>query len=256
MIRRSISVIVPTFREAENIPVLVQRLRAVAEDHELEIEMLIMDDRSDDDIAQVTAALGEDGWVKLVVRDGERSLSRAVVDGLRLASNEVLLVMDADLSHPPEAIPRLLDTLAQPGVDFVFGSRYVEGASVDESWELLRRLNSLIARSLARPLTTVRDPTSGFFALRRETFLAADELDPIGYKIGLELMIKCHCVGVREVPIHFGLRLHGTSKLDMRERLRYLRHVKRLMDYRFGRASPGDRGRDRSRVVGPDRGDR
>jgi len=256
MNRRSVSVIVPTFREAQNIPVLVERLRAVARQHELEIEMLIMDDRSDDDIAEVTAALEVDGWVKLVVRDGERSLSCAVVDGLRLASHEVLVVMDADLSHPPEAIPRPLDTLAQPGVDFVFGSRYVEGASIDENWGFLRRLNSLVARWLARPLTSVRDPTSGFFALRRQTFLTADNLDPIGYKIGLELMVKCRSIGVREVPIHFARRLHGTSKLDLRERAHYLRHIKRLMDFRFGRVSRGHRTRSQSGEVRTDRRNR
>jgi dolichol-phosphate mannosyltransferase len=230
---QSVSVIVPTYREAENVPVLVGRLRAVAREHHLELEILLMDDRSDDGIAQVVSALGERG-LKLVVRDGERSLSCAVLDGLRLARHDVLVVMDADLSHPPEAIPRLLETLARPGVDFVLGSRYVEGATIDESWGALRRLNSFVARWLARPLTNVRDPSSGFFALRRQTFLAADDFDPIGYKIGLELIVKCHSIGIREVPIDFAPRLHGTSKLDLRERIDYLRHIKRLVGFRFG----------------------
>ena len=162
---------------------------------------------------------------------------------LRLARHDVLVVMDADLSHPPEAIPRLLETLARPGVDFVLGSRYVEGASIDQNWGMLRRLNSLVARWLARLVTNVRDPSSGFFALRRHTFLAGDEFDPIGYKIGLELMVKCHCIGVREVPIDFARRLHGTSKLDLRERIDYLRHIKRLVGFRFGSIGRRDKKR-------------
>ena len=239
---QSVSVIVPTFREAENVPVLVDRLRAVAREHRLQFEILIMDDRSDDGIAQVVSALGEQG-LTLVVREGERSLSYAVLDGLRLARHDVLVVMDADLSHPPEAIPRLLETLARPGVDFVLGSRYVDGASIDENWGMLRRLNSLVARWLARPLTNVRDPSSGFFALRRQTFLAGDAFDPIGYKIGLELMVKCHANGVREVPIDFARRLHGASKLDLRERIAYLRHLKRLVGFRFRRIGRRDKTR-------------
>lgn len=233
--RRSVSVIVPTFREAENVPVLTRRLDVVARDNALDLEMIIVDDRSDDEIVGVAFALGKP-WLRVVVRNGERSLSRAVVEGLSMAKHDLLVVMDADLSHPPEAIPALLNTLTLPGVDFVLGSRHVEGATIDESWTFARRLNSLVARWLARPLTAVGDPTSGFFALRRETFLAADELQPIGYKIGLELMIKCRCEGLREVPIHFAPRLHGESKLDLAECLRYVRHIKRLMVYRFARS--------------------
>lgn len=232
---RSVSVVVPTFREAENLPTLIHRLRSVAAAHALEIELLIVDDRSDDDTAEVVAALGEENWVKLLVREGERSLSLAVIEGLRLARRETLVVMDADLSHPPEVIPRLLDALSEPGVEFVIGSRFVSGSSIDEDWSPLRHLSSLVARWLARPLTSARDATSGFFALRRATFLAAHDLQPIGYKIGLELIVKCRATNVREVPIHFGRRLRGQSKLDLRECIRYLRHVSRLMGYRIVR---------------------
>jgi dolichol-phosphate mannosyltransferase len=230
----TVSLVVPTYREAENVPVLVGRVREVARAHRLDIEMLIVDDESGDGIEDAVAALGAEPWVTLVVRGGARSLSHAALEGLRRARHEVLMVMDADLSHPPEAIPRLLDALARPDVDFVFASRYVAGGSTDEGWGLGRRVNGAVARILARPLVGVRDPTSGFFALRRETFLAGVDLDPIGFKIGLELVVKCGCKNLREVPIHFARRLHGRSKLDLRERVRYLRHLKRLIDYRHG----------------------
>jgi dolichol-phosphate mannosyltransferase len=205
----------------------------MAEAHRLSLEMLIVDDQSDDGTKEVVASLGEGDWVRLVVRQGPRNLSWAVIDGLRLATNEVFVVMDADLSHPPEAIPRLIGALAEPGVDFVFGSRHVEGSSTDQRWSVLRRADSMVARLLAMPLTRVRDPTSGFVAVRRETFRRARDLNPTGYKIGLELVVKCGCTNIREVPIHFSQRLHGTTKLGLRQRLQYLRHLKRLMVYRL-----------------------
>jgi dolichol-phosphate mannosyltransferase len=141
--------------------------------------------------------------------------------------------MDADLSHPPEAIPGLLDALAE-GADFVVGSRFVKGGSTDDDWGFFRWLNSRVATCLALPLTALKDPMSGFFALRRETFLAGREFNPIGYKIGLELLIKCDCRRVVEVPIHFADRRFGESKLSFREQLRYVQHLRRLYIYKYG----------------------
>jgi dolichol-phosphate mannosyltransferase len=137
------------------------------------------------------------------------------------------------LSHPPEAIPSLLRKLDE-GSDFVVGSRYVEGGVTDDDWGFFRWLNSRVATLLARPFTSLEDPMSGFFALRRTTFARADALNPIGYKIGLELLVKCRCSAVAEVPIAFVDRIHGESKLTLREQFRYLRHVRRLFIYRYG----------------------
>ena len=142
------------------------------------------------------------------------------------------VVMDADLSHPPEAIPGMIARL-DDGADFVIGSRYVSGGTTDSNWGLLRWLNSKVATWLARPLTRAKDPMAGFFALRRTTFERATALNPIGYKIGLELLVKCRCVRVDEVPIHFADRQHGESKLSFREQLRYLQHLGRLYSHRI-----------------------
>ena len=225
---RGVSLVVPTYREAQNMGVLVGRVKEVARARRLDLEMLIVDDRSDDGTVDVLGALGEGEWLKIIVRDGERSLSAAVVEGLRRSTREILVVMDADLSHPPEAIPLLIDALDEPGVDFAIGSRYVAGGMTDPDWSLSRRLNSLVARLLVMPLVSVQDPTSGFFALRRERFRALKDLNPIGYKIGLELLIKGRCRNIREVPIRFSERLHGTTKLGWRQRLQYLEHLRRL----------------------------
>jgi len=110
---------------------------------------------------------------------------------------------------------------------------------VGERWGLFRRINSWVATLLARPFAgKVRDPMSGFFALKRQTFARAQRLTPLGYKIGLELMCKCRVQRVREIPIHFAERTRGQSKLTIREQFRYLEHLSRLYDFCFPRLSP------------------
>jgi dolichol-phosphate mannosyltransferase len=141
--------------------------------------------------------------------------------------------MDGDLSHPPESIPNLILALDN-GADFAVGSRFAEGGSTDDDWGMFRWLNSQVATLLALPLSRLKDPMSGFFALRRSTFLGGRDFNPVGYKIGLELLIKCRCIRSVEIPIHFSDRRFGKSKLSLREQLRYLQHVRRLYNYKFG----------------------
>ena len=230
--RPSVTVVVPTYREVENIPHLVERLGALRDTDGLTLDLLLMDDDSRDGSEKFVRSLRLP-WVELVVRRSDRGLSQAVLDGLRRAKGEVLVVMDADLSHPPEKIPEMLDAL-HAGAEFVVGSRFVEGGSTDDDWGFLRWLNSRVATLLALPLTSLKDPMSGFFALRRETFDRAQDLNPIGYKIGLELVVKCRCKRTIEVPIHFIDRRLGQSKLSLKEQLRYLQHVRRLYIHRYG----------------------
>lgn len=227
----AISLIVPTFREAGSLPHLIDRIDAARREASLPIELIIVDDDSRDGTVELVESLGKP-WVRLIVRQGERGLSSAVIRGLRAAAGQTLVVMDADLSHPPESIPALVAELDR-GADFVIGSRYAPGGTTDEGWSLFRRLNSRIATLMARPLTRARDPMSGFFALRRAAFeRAAASLNPIGYKIGLELIVKCGCRDIREVPIHFADRRHGQSKLSLKEQLRYVQHLRRLFMHR------------------------
>jgi dolichol-phosphate mannosyltransferase len=227
------SIVVPTFREGPNLEPLIERTFAATSSAGIGAEMIIVDDNSQDETEEVVGALASRHPVRLIVRRDERGLSSAVLAGFREARFDVLVVMDADLQHPPELVPVLIDRLAQPGCDFATGTRYAAGAEIAENWPWLRRLNSRLAILLARPLTPLSDPMSGFFALRRETWMAADRLDPIGYKIGLELYVKGRCRRPAEVPIRFGVRAHGTSKTSIAERIRYLRHLRRLYVYRF-----------------------
>lgn len=230
-----LTIVVPTYREAENVPTLLERIETALRDSSVRWDAIIVDDNSADGIEECIAEQQRLGRpVRLVVRKDERGLSSAVIRGFREAEGDVLLCMDADLSHPPERIADMMARFREPGVDFVIGSRYVPGASTEEGWGVFRWLNSRGATLLARPLCRARDPMSGFFALRRETFQGAAPLDPVGYKIGLELMVKCRCRAVREVPIHFANRTRGQSKLSLREQVNYLRHIRRLANFRLG----------------------
>jgi dolichol-phosphate mannosyltransferase len=228
----SCSIVVPTYREAENLPFLIERVESVRDSHGLDFELLIMDDNSQDGSEKVIEKLAK-SWVKFIVRTQNRGLSPAVLDGIRLAKHPIIIVMDADLSHPPETIPKLIYEL-NTGADFAVGSRFADGGTTDDDWGLFRWLNSRVATLMALPLTTIKDPMSGFFALRRETFAAGKDFNPIGYKIGLELMVKCRCRRIVEIPIHFSDRTRGHSKLSFKEQLKYIQHLRRLYISKYG----------------------
>src|SRR5690606_28173196 len=121
----------------------------------------------------------------------------------------------------------------EQGADFVLGSRFTEGGTTDDEWGIFRWMNSKVATLLALPLAPVRDPMSGYFMLRKSTFEAGRNYNPIGYKIGLELLVKCGCKRPVEVAIHFQDRQFGKSKLTIKEQLRYLQHVRRLYIFKF-----------------------
>jgi dolichol-phosphate mannosyltransferase len=229
-----LSIIVPTYCEAENLTVLIPRVNRVLTEAELDAEIIVVDDDSPDETIQVCEKLAENCPLRLITRKNERGLSTAVIAGLNAASGGILLVMDADLSHPPEKIPELVSALNQRQADFVIGSRYVEGGATDQSWGWFRKWNSRVATWLSRPFTSARDPLAGFFAIKRQTYLKAHQiLNPVGYKIGLELIVKCRCRNVVEIPIEFTDRVAGSSKLSFKEQLRYLKHLKRLFDFKY-----------------------
>ena len=230
--RTSVTVIVPTYHEVASIPHLVARLQSVRTVADLDLELIMMDDDSRDGSAELVDSLALP-WVRMVTRKTNRGLSYAVLDGLRLAQREFVVVMDADLSHPPEKIPELIAAIRK-GADVAVGSRFAEGGSTADDWGLFRWLNSRVATLLAFGLTTVSDPMSGFFAMRRSTFLGGRDFNPVGYKILLECIIKCRCRLVADIPIHFDNRRFGESKLSFSEQLRYLKHLRRLYIYKYG----------------------
>lgn len=226
----------PTYNERENLALLAERVHAAL--HGRDAELLIVDDNSPDGTADEARRLAERFPIRCIVRNEERGLATAVIAGLRAAESPYCVVMDADLSHPPEAIPGLVDCLARDSsVQLSIGSRFVPGGRVDLHWPLHRRLNSLIGRILARPLTPVRDMMSGFFCVRRSE-LRLEALAPVGYKIALELIVRHRWTRIVEIPIAFADRAAGHTKLSVGEQLRYLRHLGRL--YRFAWLSGAD----------------
>lgn len=234
-----VSIIVPTFREAKNIPILVEQVFAALARAGRVGEMVIVDDNSNDGSREAVAALAGRYDVRIVVRENERGLSSAVVRGFDEAKHDLMLCMDADLSHPPESVPEVILPIERGEADFCIGSRYVAGGKTKEDWGLLRKINSVGATMLARPLTRAKDPMAGFFCISREVYERASKagLNPIGYKIGLEIMIKGGCARVAEVPIVFADRIHGESKLTVRQQLLYLKHLWTLYCYRWPVAS-------------------
>ncbi|MFQ5501222.1 MAG: polyprenol monophosphomannose synthase [Phycisphaerae bacterium] len=235
-----VSIIVPTYKEAENIPILTERLFAALGQADIPGELILVDDNSRDGTEEAVQKLTNLHPIRLITRTHERGLSSAVLRGFAEARHDLLLCMDADLSHPPESVPDVLRPVVENRSEFCIGSRYAPGGVTRDDWGLLRRINSLGATWLARPLTRVRDPMAGFFCLRRETLERgkAAGLNPIGYKIALEIIVKARCHNVVEVPIEFTDRLHGHSKLTFHQQLLYLSHLIRLYRFRWPIAAP------------------
>ncbi len=230
------AVILPTYHEAENLSVLLPRLGKVLKGENFPFQIIVVDDDSMDGTTEIVEQVRATGIpVDLIVRKGRRGLSSAVMEGFDFASSAKHLVcMDADLSHPPESIPGMLRLLEKPpSIDLVIGSRYIQGGGTCVNWGLRRRIYSQCARLLAFPIIRLSDPLSGFFAVPRNVYARAHDLHPMGYKIILELIVKCRCKKICEIPIHFSSRLHGRSKLTIKQQLLYVLHVVRLSLYKL-----------------------
>jgi dolichol-phosphate mannosyltransferase len=216
---KSVSIVVPTRNEAENIEVLVAQIVAAAFPFR---EILFVDDDSSDGTREVIRSLAANHPIRLMEQDREEpGLAAAVMLGARAANGELLLVMDADLSHPPNRINDLLDPLMTDTADLVIGSRYVAGGSTP-GWPLWRRLLSRTGSALAYPLTGVHDSTCGFFAIARSRLL---EIAPpaIGFKIVFETIVRGgSTLRIREIPVEFRDRTRGQSKMSLGIALRFL----------------------------------
>ncbi|RNF23028.1 dolichyl-phosphate beta-D-mannosyltransferase precursor [Trypanosoma conorhini] len=233
------SIVVPAYKEGGNLDSLTRQVFDALTDAGFaknEVEMLIVDDNSQDGSVEAVKKLQTEGYgVRIDVRTTERGLSSAVIHGISNSKGNFIFVMDADLQHPPKAVPRLFRALESPGVEFVCGTRYGAGVAIDGDWPLHRRFISWGARALARPLTPLSDPMSGFFGLRKDVFQrGVEDLSPIGYKIALELFVKCHVQKYEEVGFNFATRTVGESKLTGKVMVHYLRHLKDLYLYAFG----------------------
>lgn len=224
-----ISIIIPTYNEAGNIKKLIYSIRAELSRRDFEI--IIVDDDSPDGTWKIANELAERFTnVKVIRRKNERGLSSAVILGFKRSKGEILGVIDADLSHPPQLMGRMIDECKNN--DIVIASRYVKRGR--EKMDLFRKMVSKGATLLAKPLTGVNDPMSGYFFFRRKVIDSAD-LRPKGYKILLEILVKGRYNNYKEIHFIFGKRYHGKSKLGARVYIDYITHLIRLYAYRMSR---------------------
>lgn len=227
-----LSVIVPTFNERDALPSLVSRLTRAFDQAGIAAEIVVVDDNSPDGTAQVAEKLAAQYPVRLLKRPAKLGLASAVLDALALVRGDLIAVMDADLSHPPEALVAMVGELVNnPDIDLAVGSRYIRGGRM-EDWPLRRQLVSVVANVLTRGLTPVRDATSGFFVVRRAA-LEGVKLNPIGFKIGLEVIARARYRRCVEVPYVFTDRKQGFSKFTRREVLAFLQQLAMLYGERL-----------------------
>ncbi|MFI6360196.1 glycosyltransferase [Streptomyces sp. NPDC050743] len=245
-----LTVVIPTRNEKDSVPLLLARLVPAVTG--LDAELLFVDD-SDDETPGVLANLapGYPVPVRLLHRPpGARGggLGGAVIDGARRAKGDWVLVMDADLQHPPEAAALLARTAMRGGMDIVVGTRYAGTGSTAGLSGASRVLTSttstrMVKAVFPRRLATVSDPLSGLFAFRTDA-VDLNRLHPLGFKILLEMLVRHPSLRVAEVAYHFAPREAGDSKASFREGLAFLRHVTRLRRDRLVgqlREKPADR---------------
>ncbi|WP_405712098.1 glycosyltransferase family 2 protein [Streptomyces xanthophaeus] len=229
----SVTLIVPTFNEAGNVAELLRRLTEALPAH-LSCEVLFVDDSTDDTPAVIEKAAADCPFPVAVLHreQADGGLGGAVVEGVKRAATDWVVVMDADLQHPPHLVPELVGEGARTGADLVVASRYISGGSragLAGGYRIaVSRAATWLAKGLfPRALRGISDPMSGFFAMRRSV-VTAEALRPLGYKILLELAVRCRPGKVAEVPFVFQDRYSGESKSTAREGLRFLAHLATL----------------------------
>ncbi|RLG87672.1 MAG: glycosyltransferase family 2 protein, partial [Thermoprotei archaeon] len=231
--KKALSIIIPTYNERENIPILLKRIDDSLRRHNIDYEVIIVDDNSPDGTADVALKLSSQYPIKVLKRKGKMGLSSAVLDGLKLANSDIIAVMDADLQHPPEVLPRMYEELISNSNDIVIASRYVKGGSIKQ-WSLIRRIISrtaiMIAHILIPKTRGLKDIMSGYFMFRRN-IIEGVKLNPKGFKILLEILAKGNYSNVSEVPYTFDIRRYGKSKLGTKEIINYIIHVLNLSPY-------------------------
>ena len=226
-----LSLVIPTYNEKENIQKLLKKIQNEFKNNKINGEIIAVDDNSPDGAGKLLEDLKKQYKnLKVINRKGKLGLSSAVLEGWKIAKGEILGAMDADLSHPPEKISEMLNLIKNEKADFTIGSRYVKGGKI-EGWNFKRKLMSKTATLLARVYTKVKDPMTGFFMIKRDCIKNV-QLNPKGFKILLEILIKGRYRNVKEIPITFVNRTEGKSKAGTKEIICYLQNLIRYLPYK------------------------
>lgn len=232
-----VAVVVPTLNEAANVEKLIAKLSVVLAGRGWEV--LFVDDNSADGTSELVRRIArESRHVRIVQRVGRRGLSSAVVEGILATAAPIVAVMDGDLQHSEETLPRLIDAIADGAADIAVGTRYVAGGGIGD-WDRYRaRMSRLATRAGQIALgTDVSDPMSGFFAVRRDAFeRALPRLSAVGFKILLDILASSPVpLKVAEIPYQFRTREAGESKLGVRVIAEY---AELIADKTIGRVVP------------------
>ena len=221
-----ISIIIPTYNERENVPIIVKKIADAMKKTNEKYEIVIVDDNSHDGTARIAKALAKKYPIIIVSRRGKLGLASAVMAGVKKAKGDRIIVMDADLSHPPEKLPLIVKALEE--YDIVIGSRNIKGGGV-ETWTFDRKLISKGATVLANVAIgiNVSDPMSGFFGVRRK-ILENTKIRVKGYKILMNILAKNKNLKIKEIPYFFKDRVHGETKLGAGEIVNYVVDLVRL----------------------------
>lgn len=226
-----LSIIIPTFNERNNVTILASKITSLFGENLLSYEIVFVDDSQDDTPIILEELCQQYKNIKYIHRNNERGLASAVVNGFLHSQGNHIIVMDADLQHPPELLPLMMKRLET--CEIVIPSRFIPGGS-DGGLNILRKLVSGIARGIGyifiKKLRCISDSTSGYFGFKRSVIEQVD-LNPIGWKILIEILVKGNYQTVHEIPYSFVAREAGQSKMNFTEQWNYLKHIGKLMMY-------------------------
>ena len=213
-----LSIVLPTYNERENLPSITDEIASLLK-RIVKYEIIIVDDNSPDGTGRIADELSKNnGNVKVVYRPGKMGLSSALIDGIKVANGDIVVVLDSDLQHPPKLLHTLLDEIANGG-DLVIASRYVNGGCINR-WTKWRKIVSKCATLFVHVslpnIKGVKDPLSGYFVFRR-SFVDGMRLRGMGCKLLLEILAKGKWKRIVEVPYMFESRQRGKSKLKFKD---------------------------------------
>jgi len=247
-----ISIIIPTYNESRNI---IQILKSIGENlpKNLTAEAIVVDDNSPDSTGKIVEEYLKNvkkiaGYtMDIIHRTSKNGLSSAILSGIQRAKGDTIVVMDSDFSHPPQIIPKMIESLKKYQCDMVIASRYISGGKIN-GWTLKRKIMSKVATQIAKKGLGVKtkDPMSGFFAFKKN-ILKGINFDAIGYKILLEILVKKSGIDVKEIPYTFENRSFGSSKLDRSTVTDYFKSAWKL--YKFGKSKEKEERRNSVRFL-------
>ncbi len=208
-----VTCVIPTYNEVKNIKPLIEEIYAQIDTARIQLDILIVDDNSPDGTADEVRRMAAVYPVDVLVREGKMGLGSAVRAGFAHTESPYILVMDADMSHDPSVLNVMFEALLAH--DIVIGSRFLSESYVQD-WKPARKALSYIGVWMAKHLTRVEDPLSGYFAIRRDV-ISGVALTTVGYKILFEILIKGRYDSVTEIPFTFRIRTESVSKLNVSE---------------------------------------